>query len=95
MSEGQQQKKRPSAPVANKGQNKSAPVMPGLDIFGALTYERKQKKESIVAKAPVDKKNGGVVNNSKSKIQVATYSQRHNRGQTRAIYNEGVTKISG
>lgn len=70
--------------------------MPGLDIFGALTFEKKQKKETAAAKAPETKINGNMVTNSKSKVQVsATYSQRLNRGQTRAIYNEGVTKMSG
>jgi hypothetical protein len=44
------------------------PVLPGLDIFGALTYEKKQKKESLAAKAPEKKVNGNMVTNSKSKV---------------------------
>ena len=36
-----------------------------------------------------------MVTNSKSKLQAATYNHRQSRGQARAIYNEGVTKMSG
>lgn len=47
MSEGQQQKRKPqavrqsaSAAGPKKSVNQSA-ALPGLDIFGALTYEKK------------------------------------------------------
>jgi hypothetical protein len=42
MSEGQQHKRKSSAPVAKVGgPKKSVATLPGLDVFGALTYEKK------------------------------------------------------
>jgi hypothetical protein len=79
MNEGQQQKRKTPAArtTASTGPRKSVTqsvAHPGLDIFGALTYEKKQKKETMAAKAP-EKKTNGIVNNSKSKL-IVSYSQR-------------------
>lgn len=78
MSEGQQQKRKTPIAVSKStvgpAKATATAAMPGLDIFGALTYEKKQKKESQAAKASEKKVNGNMVNNSKSKIQQVNYN---------------------